>query len=120
MHESAGLRTARDLMERLSNHGDRHLFRFRDGRPFEGWVLEVGESEVLVTSAGPLATDEPYPIGLEEIDLGTLHYVEDGTLMPFNASLAHLFYELRRVALEATTGRRLHSVLRGTESNSPA
>ena len=86
MQESAALRTARDLMERLSNHGDRHLFRFRDGRPFEGWVLEVGESQVLVTSAGPLASDDPYAIDLEEIDLGTLQYVENGTLVPFAAS----------------------------------
>jgi hypothetical protein len=86
MRDSPELRTARDLLERLSNHGDRHLFRYRDGRPFEGWVLEVGESQVLVTSAGPLASDEPFPIDLDQIDLGTLQYVEDGTLVPFAAS----------------------------------
>ncbi len=86
MHASAELRTARDLLERLSNYGDRHLFRFRDGRPFEGWVLEVGESQVLVASAGPLAPDEPFPVDLGQIDLGTLQYIENGTLVPFAAS----------------------------------
>jgi hypothetical protein len=86
MRGSAELRTARDLLERLSNHGDRHLFRFRDGRPFDGWVLEVGESQVLVSSAGPLGSDEPFPIDLDQIDLGTLQYVENGSLVPFAAS----------------------------------
>ncbi|MCU0684883.1 MAG: hypothetical protein MUF34_22000 [Polyangiaceae bacterium] len=84
--QSVELRTARDLLERLSNHGDRHLFRYRDGRPFEGWVLEVGETQVLVASAGPLGADDAFAIDLEQIDLGTLQYVENGTLLPFAAS----------------------------------
>lgn len=86
MQVSAELRTARDLLERLSNHGDRHLFRFRDGRPFDGWVLEVGESQALVSSAGPLGSDDPYAVDLDQIDLGTLQYVENGSLVPFAAS----------------------------------
>ncbi|HEU4532633.1 MAG TPA: hypothetical protein VFS00_00900 [Polyangiaceae bacterium] len=80
------LRTARDLLERLSNRGDRHLFRYRDGRPFEGWVLEVGETQALVSAAGPLGSDEAFAVDLDQIDLGTLQYVEGGTLVPFAAS----------------------------------
>ncbi|HSO39676.1 MAG TPA: hypothetical protein VLT33_44420, partial [Labilithrix sp.] len=77
------LASARDLFERFMEHGDRHLFNLRDGRPFEGWVVEIGEDAVLVMDSGPLASDESVAIPLAEIDLGTLRYVEDGTVVPF-------------------------------------
>ena len=77
------LASARDLLERFMEHGDRHLFNLRDGRPFEGWVVEIGEDAVLVMDSGPLASDESVAIPLAEIDLGTLRYVEDGTVVPF-------------------------------------
>ncbi|HSO36402.1 MAG TPA: hypothetical protein VLT33_27935 [Labilithrix sp.] len=77
------LASARDLLERFMEHGDRHLFNLRDGRPFEGWVVEIGEDAVLVMDSGPLASDESVAIPLAEIDLGTLRYIEDGTVVPF-------------------------------------
>jgi hypothetical protein len=77
------LASARDLLERFMDHGDRHLFQLRDGRAFEGWVVEVGEVAVLVMDSGPLASDEPVVISLEAIDLGTLRYVEEGVVLPF-------------------------------------
>lgn len=78
--------SARDLLERFMDHGDRHLFRLSDGRSFEGWVVEVGEQAVLVMEAGPLASDEPLEISLAAIDLGTLRYVENGAVVPFAAA----------------------------------
>ena len=74
---------ARDLLERFMEHGDRHLFRFADGRAFEGWVVEVGEQAVLVMDSGPLASDEPIEVSLAEIDRGTLRYVEGDAVVPF-------------------------------------
>ena len=82
------LASARDLLERFMERGDRHLFRLNDGRAFEGWVVEVGEQAVLVMDSGPLASDsdEPVEIALAAIDLGTLRYVEDGVLVAFAAT----------------------------------
>jgi hypothetical protein len=80
------LTAARDLLERFMELGDRHLFRFSDGRPFEGWVVEVGEQAVLVMDSGPLASDEPVEISLATIDLGTLRYVEGGAVVAFAAT----------------------------------
>jgi hypothetical protein len=77
------LASARDLLERFMDHGDRHLFHFTDGRVFEGWVVEVGEVGVLVMDSGPLASEEPIEISLDDIDLGTLRYVEGGVIVPF-------------------------------------
>jgi hypothetical protein len=79
----ASLASARDLLERFMDQGDRHLFQLRDGRAFEGWVVEVGEVAVLVMNSGPLASDEPVEISLDAIDLGTLRYVERGVVLPF-------------------------------------
>lgn len=74
----------REHLERFSELGERHLFRFRDGRSFEGWVVEVGEEHVLVMSAGPEASEEEFPIPLAEIDPATLAYVdESGERIPF-------------------------------------
>jgi hypothetical protein len=78
--------SARDLLERFMEHGDRHLFRLRDGNAFEGWVVEVGEQSVLVMDSGPLASDDTIEISLAAIDLGTLRYVENGTIVPFAAT----------------------------------
>jgi hypothetical protein len=78
--------SARDLLERFMEHGDRHLFRLTDGRLFEGWVVEVGEHAVLVMGAGPLASDDPVEIALASIDLGTLRYVESGAVVSFAAT----------------------------------
>ena len=77
--------SSRDLLERFMELGDRHLFRLVDGRDFEGCVVEVGETAVLVMSTGPLASDddEPVEIPLDTIDLGTLRYVESGVVVPF-------------------------------------
>jgi hypothetical protein len=77
--------SARDLLERFMDHGDRHLFQLVDGRAFEGCVVEVGETAVLVMKTGPLASDddEPVEIPLDTIDLGTLRYVESGVVVPF-------------------------------------
>lgn len=77
------LASARDLLERLMELGDRHLFQLSDGRSFDGYVVEVGERAVLVMDAGPLASDEPVEIALDAIDLGTLRYVESGVVVPF-------------------------------------
>lgn len=77
------LASARDLLERFMEHGDRHLFQLRDGRAFEGWVVEVGEAAVLVMDSGPLASDDPVEISLATIDVGTLRYVEGGVVVPF-------------------------------------
>jgi hypothetical protein len=77
------LASARDLLERFMDHGDRHLFELSDGRTFEGWVVEVGEVAVLVMDSGPLASEEPIEIALDAIDLGTLRYVESGVVVPF-------------------------------------
>ncbi len=63
--------------------GDRHLFQLTDGRSFEGYVVEVGETAVLVMDAGPAASDEPVEIALASIDLGTLRYVDNGVIVPF-------------------------------------
>ena len=78
--------TARDLLERFSELGDRHLFRLRDGGSFEGWVVEIGEKAVLVMDSGPLASDEPRELSLEAIDLGTLRYVDGEAVVPFAAT----------------------------------
>jgi len=74
----------REHLERFSELGERHLFRFRDGRSFEGWVVEVGEEELLVASAGPGASEEEFPIPFAEIDPATLAYVDaSGARIPF-------------------------------------
>ena len=86
MTSPSDLASLRDLFERFMDHGDRHLFTLRDGRPFEGWVVEVGEDAVLVMDGGPLASDESVAIPLEAIDLGTLRYVEGGTVVAFAAT----------------------------------
>jgi hypothetical protein len=87
MHETersrASVASARDVLERFMDHGDRHLFQLSDGRRFEGWVVEVGEAAVLVMDSGPLASEEPVEIALDDIDLGTLRYVEGGVVVPF-------------------------------------
>jgi hypothetical protein len=79
------LAAARDLLERFSELGDRHLFKLSDGRTFEGVVVEVGETAVLVMDSGPNASDsdEPVEIPLEAIDLGTLRYVDAGVVVPY-------------------------------------
>ncbi len=74
----------REHLERFSELGERHLFQFRDGRSFEGWVVEVGEEDLLVSSAGPGASDEEFPIPFTDIDPTTLAYVDKaGTRIPF-------------------------------------
>lgn len=80
------LASARDVLERFMEHGDRHLFQLRDGRAFEGWVVEVGETAVLVMDSGPLASEETVEIALDAIDLSTLRYVEGGVVVPFAAA----------------------------------
>ena len=80
------LASARDLLERFMEHGDRHLFQLSDGRAFEGWVVEVGETAVLVMDSGPLASEETVEIALDTIDLSTLRYVEGGVVVPFAAA----------------------------------
>jgi hypothetical protein len=80
------LASARDLLERFMEHGDRHLFQLSDGRAFEGWVVEVGETAVLVMDSGPLASEETVEIALDAIDLSTLRYVEGGVVVPFAAA----------------------------------
>lgn len=77
------LASARDVLERFMEHGDRHFFRLRAGRELEGWVVEVGEEAVLVMIAGPLESDDPIEVPLADIDLGTLRYVENGTVVAF-------------------------------------
>jgi hypothetical protein len=78
--------SARDLLERFMELGDKHHFQLSDGRPFEGWVVEVGERAVLVMDSGPLASEEPLELAFEAIDLGTLSYVEGGVVVPFAAA----------------------------------
>ena len=78
--------SARDLLERFMEHGDRHLFQLSDGRAFEGWVVEVGETAVLVMDSGPLASEETVEIALDAINLSTLRYVENGVVVPFAAA----------------------------------
>jgi hypothetical protein len=74
----------REHLERFSELGERHLFRFRDGRPFEGWVVEVGEDDLLVTSAGPGASEDEFPVPLADIDPSSLAYVDSsGARIPF-------------------------------------
>jgi hypothetical protein len=80
------LATARDLLERFMERGDRHMFQLTDGRAFEGWVVEVGEAAVLVMDAGPLASEDTVEIALDAIDLGTLRYVEGDVVVPFAAT----------------------------------
>ena len=80
------LSPARDLLERFMERGDKHLFQLSDGRSFEGYVVEVGETAVLVMEAGPLASEETVEIALDNIDLGTLRYVENGAVVPFAAT----------------------------------
>lgn len=80
------LASARDLLERFMEHGDRHMFQLTDGRAFEGWVVEVGEVAVLVMDSGPLASEDTVEIALDAIDLGTLRYVENDVVVPFAAT----------------------------------
>ena len=80
------LAPARDLLERFMELGDKHLFQLSDGRSFEGYVVEVGEAAVLVMDSGPLASEETMEIAIENIELGTLRYVEDGVVVPFAAT----------------------------------
>lgn len=77
---------ARDLLERFMELGDKHLFQLSDGRSFEGYLVEVGEAAVLVMDSGPLASEETVEIAIENIDLGTLRYVERGVVVPFAAT----------------------------------
>jgi hypothetical protein len=80
------LASARDLLERFMERGDRHMFTLTDGRAFEGWVVEVGEAAVLVMDSGPLASEDTVEIALDAIDLGTLRYVEGDVVVPFAAT----------------------------------
>jgi len=82
----SALASARDLLERFMDHGDRHLFQLTSGRTFEGWVVEVGETAVLVMDSGPLASEDPVEIALDAIDLSTLRYVENDVVVPFAAA----------------------------------
>jgi len=41
----------RAIFERFADTGDKHAFRFRDGRDFLGWVMDVTEDAVLVSWA---------------------------------------------------------------------
>ena len=82
--EKMELDSLREHLDRFSELGERHLFRFRDGRPFEGWVVEVGEDHILAMSGGPGASEEEIPIPIAEIDPATLAYVDEaGTRIPF-------------------------------------
>ncbi len=74
----------REHLERFSELGERHLFTFRDGRAFEGWVVEVGEEDLLVMSGGPGASEEEIAIPFADIDPSTLAYVDAaGARIPF-------------------------------------
>lgn len=74
----------REHYERFSEVGERHLFRFVDGRSFEGWVVEVGERALLVMSAGPLASEEEQTIPFADVDATSLAFVDGaGTRIPF-------------------------------------
>ncbi|MDB5212436.1 MAG: hypothetical protein JWO86_363 [Myxococcaceae bacterium] len=71
----------REHLERYCELGERHLFRFRDGRSFDGWVVEVGEEDLLVTPEG---ADEEVTVPIAEIDPASLVYVDaSGTRIPF-------------------------------------
>lgn len=74
-----------DMLERFMARGDKHLFRMIDGRAFEGWVVEIGEDAILVMDSGPTASDGIVEIAIANIDLGTLRYVEGGTVNVFAA-----------------------------------
>jgi hypothetical protein len=74
----------REHLERFSELGEKHVFQFRDGRPFEGWVLEVGEADLLVVVSAPIASDEEVTVPFSEIDLATLAYIdESGARIPY-------------------------------------
>ena len=78
--------SARDLLERFMELGDRHLFKLNDGRAFDCFVVEIGEDALLVMDAGPNSSDEPIEIPLSAVDLGTLRYVDGDTVVPFVAA----------------------------------
>ncbi len=61
-------------LEHFIELGDKHFFRLRDGTPFEGWILEVGEMFLTFADSGPLATEENVTVKLTDIDLSTLAY----------------------------------------------
>ena len=82
----SSLAAARDLLERFMDLGDKHLFQLVDGRSFEGYLVEVGETAVLVMDSGPLAGEDTVEIAIDNIDLGTLRYVESGAVVPFAAT----------------------------------
>lgn len=74
----------REHLERFSELGERHLFQYRDGTPFEGWVVEVGEDALLVMSGGPLASEDEFPVAFADIDPASLAYVDEaGARIPF-------------------------------------
>jgi hypothetical protein len=70
------MQSLRQQLETFSELGERHLFRLRDGRPFEGWIVEVGESGLLAMSAGPEASDDVIPIAFEDIVPSSLEYID--------------------------------------------
>lgn len=74
----------REHLERFSELGEKHVFRFRGGREFEGWVLEVGVADLLVVVSAPVASDEEVTVPFSEIDLATLAYIDSsGTRIPY-------------------------------------
>jgi hypothetical protein len=76
----------REHLERYCEIGERHFFRFRDGRAFDGWVVEVGEEDLLVTPDG---SDEEVTVPIAEIDTASLAYADaSGSRIPFEPPAA--------------------------------
>lgn len=62
------------LFEAFSEMGERHSLDIRGGPHLEGQILEVSEQFLVFFAGGPLASEQPMFIQLQDVDLQTLFF----------------------------------------------
>ena len=74
--EAAEVRTLKEAFEYVYDRNEGHdLFYFIDGSVVEGYVQEILDDEILMTSGGPFGDpDDVFPIPFDQVDLDLLIY----------------------------------------------
>ena len=63
-----------DILEQFAGLGERCTLFLKDGTYYEGYILEVNETEFEFGMGGPLAQEEPYILKNDDVDLSRLSY----------------------------------------------
>jgi len=73
--ESVTVRSKREAIEYVKSHNDGHDLYYRiSSSAFEGYLQEIHDDRLVIISAGPLASDEPFEILYSTIDWDLLIY----------------------------------------------